>query len=228
MGGRNESCWIWYFFPRWYSSQKTAWSPSLSLICWNKLPTNKGMFPSWAAVPAAAVAASPFLPWALFCSTFLHVVPVLHLLFLEFQDWRILIPWRNPAKPSQLGGGSVSTYTPPLGGTHSIKWTSLFESNSVCSINPLLMAQPSEVPDLSVYFSFLGILQMCADSSLVFPALHPNLLPPGKLLECLSSFPTSLLICLKIRSTLSCAHTSVESESANHSVLSNSLWALAL
>ena len=170
------------FFPRWYSFQKTAWSPSLSFICWNKFPTNQGMFPRWAAAPAAAIAASPFLPWALFCSTFLHVAPLLHLLFLEFQGWRVLIPCRNPANSIPAGWRcSLYLHTSPVGNSlHQVDfliWTQL------CSINPLLMTQPSEVPEQSVYFSFLDILQMCADSSLVFLALHPHLLLPGKFHE---------------------------------------------
>lgn len=72
------------------------------------------------------------------------------------------------------------------------------------------MAQSSEVPDHGqVHLSSLDILQMWANGSLDLPSPQPHLLLPGKLLLFLSSFPMTLLICLKTKSTCFCAPTRV-------------------
>lgn len=42
--------------------------------------------------------------------------------------------------------------------------------------DPLLLAQPSEAPDQSGYFSLGHLLQMCADSGLVFFSFQENFL----------------------------------------------------
>ena len=132
--------------------------------------------------PLSCCSSSCYCGISLFCSTFLHVALLLHLLFLEFQSWRVLIPCRNPAN-SIPAGWRCSLYlhsSPVRNSLHQVDfliWTQL------CSIDPLLMAQPSEVPEQSVYFSFLDILQMCAQGSLVFLALHPHLLLRGKFHE---------------------------------------------
>lgn len=188
------------FFSRWYSFQETAWASPLSLIYWNKFPTNKGMFPSWAAVSAAGMVASPFLPWALFCST-LPFLALLNLLFLEFQIWRrisyyaLILP-----HPPQVGRGAASAYIAPLSGNSLL-------SSVLPHLNPTLRAY-----SISHWWWFNSLGSQIIVSLPSLPCIvyrwvsfphPPNLLFLRKFLS-FFSFPTSLQTRLKTKSTPSC------------------------